>query len=77
MKIYIEINHFSGDHAHGAFIIFDPNLEPQTVIPFSMPLQSYQAAVEKGLLVHTGLDVLGTLLIESTIFSSPGEFRKA
>lgn len=69
MTLHIEIFNFSNDHAHGSII-----LDNQIEIPISMPIQSYETAVENKLLLPHEVPASGGV-VESTLFLSPSEIK--
>lgn len=68
MRIYIEIFSFSDGQAHGAINILDI-IQPDVTIPFSMPLQSFQTAVDNQLIASDVWASGESDKYESTIFS--------
>jgi len=75
MKIYFEIFKIAQDHAHGNVVIMQNNDQQEIVIPFSMPVSSFQAAVKNDLLMMDG-GIENDLIAESTILLTPGEIGK-
>lgn len=75
MKLYFEIFQISQDHAHGNVVIMQKNDQQEIVIPFSMPILSFQAAVKNDLLMMGG-GIADDLIAESTILLTPEEIGK-
>lgn len=63
MKIYIEITHLDGLDAHG-FIAITSSItgESEVLIPISMPLQSYEQALDNNLLTTLAGEATKTTL---------------
>ena len=75
MKLYFEIFKIAQDHAHGNIVIMQPGAVAEIVIPFSMPIPAFQAAVKNDLLMmDRGIE--NDLIAQSTIFISPSEIGK-
>ena len=75
MKLYFEIFKIAQDHAHGNVVIMQKNDQQEIVIPFSMPIPSFQSAVKNGLVEMDG-GIENDLIAQSTIFISPSEIGK-